>query len=171
MSCFQRKCSFVVLSMSKVGVISLSWYIFCWGKQKLQFMSLEKKIDMNINKSLVAVFSKLVKSRILIDLFYYKSIHDLLMFETIWCLNGIHFNGKSCVFPFWWGNLGLCKMDVWFVFVYCIVIKWSLKSQISLSLFLSLSFYVSIACICVFYIALLNVLWIVQYITVAHFPF
>ncbi len=75
-------------------------------------MSLEKKIDMNINKSFVAVFSKLVKSRILIDFFYYKSIHDLLMFETIWCLNGIHLNGKSCVFPFWRGNLGLCKMDV-----------------------------------------------------------
>ncbi len=44
---------------------------------------------MNINKSLVAVFSKLVKSRILIDFLYYKSMPDLLMFETIWCLNGI----------------------------------------------------------------------------------
>lgn len=60
---------------------------FCWGKQKWQFMSLE--IDMNINKGLVAVFSKLVQSRILIDLFYHKSIHDLLMFGTICCLNVI----------------------------------------------------------------------------------
>ncbi len=63
---------------------------FLLGQAKMAiYVTRKEKIDMNINKSLVAVFFKLVKARILIDLFYYKSIHDLLMFETIWCLNGI----------------------------------------------------------------------------------
>ncbi len=51
------------------------------GQAKMAiYVTRKEKVDMNINKSLVAVFSKLVKSRILIDFLYYKSIHDLLMF-------------------------------------------------------------------------------------------
>ncbi len=63
---------------------------FLLGQAKMAiYVTRKEKIDMNINKSLVAVFSKLVKSKILIDFYYHKLIHDLLMFETIWCLNGV----------------------------------------------------------------------------------
>ncbi len=63
---------------------------FLLGQAKMAiYVTRKEKVDMNINKSLVAVFSKLVKSRILIDFLYYKSMHDLLRFETIWCLKGI----------------------------------------------------------------------------------
>jgi len=49
----------------------------------------KEKIKQNVSSSLVAIFVKLVKSRILIDYHYYRLMHDFLSFEVRWCLNKV----------------------------------------------------------------------------------
>ncbi len=61
---------------------------FALGQAKLAiYTSRKKKIEQNVNQNIVAVFSNLVKSRVLIDFLYYKSIDDFVTFECIWCCN------------------------------------------------------------------------------------
>lgn len=59
---------------------------FVLGQAKLAiYLSRKKKIEQNLNQNMVALFSNLVKSRVMVDFLYYKSIDDFVTFECIWC--------------------------------------------------------------------------------------
>ncbi len=54
------------------------------GQAKLAiYTSRKKKIEQNVNQNIVAVFSNLVKSRVMVDFLYYKSVDDFVIFECI----------------------------------------------------------------------------------------
>lgn len=61
---------------------------FVLGQAKLAvYMSRKKKVEQNLRQNIVAMFSNMVKARILIDFAYYKLMDDLITFEGIWCYN------------------------------------------------------------------------------------
>ncbi len=61
---------------------------FCSRPNKtVHFPSRKKTIEQKVNQNIVAVFSNLVKSRVLVDFLYCKSIDDFVILECIWCCN------------------------------------------------------------------------------------
>ncbi|KAI7804071.1 pol-like protein [Triplophysa rosa] len=58
---------------------------FVLGQAKLAIYVRKKKIEQNVSQNLVVLFSNMVKSRVLVDFYYYKSVNDLATFECIWC--------------------------------------------------------------------------------------
>lgn len=58
------------------------------GQAKLAiYISRKKKVEQNLGQNVVAMFSNMVKVRIMIDFAYYKQMDDLITFEGIWCCN------------------------------------------------------------------------------------
>lgn len=61
---------------------------FVLGQAKLAiYVSRKKKVEQDVSQNLVVLFANLVKSRVLVDFYYYKSIEDYATFECIWCCN------------------------------------------------------------------------------------
>ncbi len=61
---------------------------FVLGQAKLAiYIGRKTKVEQNVNQNIVVVFSNLVKSRVMVDFLYYKSIDDFVTFECIWCCN------------------------------------------------------------------------------------
>lgn len=61
---------------------------FVLGQAKLAiYTSRKKKIEQNSEQNVVAMFSNMLKARILIDFAFYKHMDDLITFEGIWCCN------------------------------------------------------------------------------------
>lgn len=63
---------------------------FLLGQAKLAiYVSRRNKIEQNLDVNLVLFFSKLIRSRILIDFHFYKTMGDLEEFEQRWCLSNM----------------------------------------------------------------------------------
>jgi len=61
---------------------------FILGQAKLAIYSSRKKIEQRPGHNVTVFFSTLVKSRVLIDFNFYKSMDDLISFELKWCSKG-----------------------------------------------------------------------------------
>lgn len=63
---------------------------FIIGQSKLAvYISRKKKVEDGVDTDVVALLSKLIRARILIDLIFYKQMKDLENFMSIWTFGGV----------------------------------------------------------------------------------
>ena len=63
---------------------------FIIGQAKMAiYVSRRDQIEQKPGQNIIEIFLSLVKSRVLIDYKFYKTMNDLFIFEKVWCCKGV----------------------------------------------------------------------------------